>query len=205
MISKLGKQYNTVEPEGLLTGADYKEIDTIFAGRLAYLAKINGTTFKLTEGYRTPERQRELYAQYQNYLKTGKGNIKLAEKPTMSWHEWRLAVDTSSQPIRAMTNDQLKPYGLCKPIKSEGWHIQPIETMGISDRKKYAPEGVEDMTREETIKLIKEILNGDNTEPSAWAKDEIEQAKKKGITDGTRPQGYATRQEVAIMILRGLK
>jgi len=61
------------------------------------------------------------------------------------------------------------------------------------------------MTREETIKLIKEILNGDNTEPSAWAKDEIEQAKKKGITDGTRPQGYATRQEVAIMILRGLK
>ena len=205
MISKLGKQYNTVEPEGLLTGADYKEIDPIFAGRLAYLAKINGTTFKLTEGYRTPERQRELYAQYQNYLKTGKGSIKLAEKPTMSWHEWRLAVDTSSQPIRAMTNEQLKPYGLCKPIKSEGWHIQPIETMGISDRKKYAPEGVEDMTREETIKLIKEILNGDNTEPSAWAKDEIEQAKKKGITDGTRPQGYATRQEVAIMILRGLK
>ena len=50
--------------------------------------------------------------------------------------------------------------------------------MGISDRKKYAPEE-EDMTKEETIKLIKEILNGDNTEPSAWAKDEMEQAKKK--------------------------
>jgi len=39
--------------------------------------------------------------------------------------------------------------------------------------------------------------------PSEWARAELAQAVAAGITDGTRPQAYATRQEVAIMVLRG--
>ena len=35
---------------------------------------------------------------------------------------------------------------------------------------------------------------------SAWAKAIVEQAKAQGFTDGSRPQSYATRQEVAAMI-----
>ena len=37
---------------------------------------------------------------------------------------------------------------------------------------------------------------------SGWAKKEVEAAKAAGIMDGTRPQSYATRQEVAIMVGR---
>ena len=33
-----------------------------------------------------------------------------------------------------------------------------------------------------------------------WAQAGLEQAKVKGITDGTRPQSFATRQEVALMV-----
>ena len=42
-------------------------------------------------------------------------------------------------------------------------------------------------------------------EPSSWAKEELAEAVKKGITDGTRPQDMATRQEVAIMVNRATK
>ena len=40
---------------------------------------------------------------------------------------------------------------------------------------------------------------------SSWAKDEITDAVKNGITDGTKPQAYATRQEVMLMVNRSRK
>lgn len=65
-----------------------------------------------------------------------------------------------------------------------------------------------DMTKAEIEKLIdervKKILLGEGTLPSTWAKPEIEAAKAAGITDGSRPLGYATRQEVACMVYRSL-
>ena len=126
MISKLSKTaYKTADPNGRLTG-DWKNIDPVFAGRLAYLCAMT-----LTESYRSTARQTELYNQYLEYKRTGKGNIKSAAKPGCSWHEFRLAIDTSSQPIRGMTNAQLAPYGLCKPLSKEGWHVQPIETINL--------------------------------------------------------------------------
>ena len=65
------------------------------------------------------------------------------------------------------------------------------------------------MTKAEVVALIDErikaALEGKNTAASAWAKDELAQAVEKGITDGTRPGGYAKREEVAAMVLRGQK
>jgi len=40
---------------------------------------------------------------------------------------------------------------------------------------------------------------------SDWAKDGLEKAKAAGITDGTRPRGFATREEVALMVAAGQK
>lgn len=64
---------------------------------------------------------------------------------------------------------------------------------------------VEDLTREETLKLIKEVLAGTGDEPSQWAKSSWEEAKTKGITDGTKPQGYCTREQALILIERAIK
>ena len=36
---------------------------------------------------------------------------------------------------------------------------------------------------------------------SDWAQAGLEQAKAAGLTDGTRPQGWCTRQEAALMLL----
>lgn len=66
-----------------------------------------------------------------------------------------------------------------------------------------------DMTKAEVVALIdariQAALEGKGTEASAWAKDEFAQAVAAGITDGTRPGGYAKREEVAAMVLRGKK
>lgn len=66
-----------------------------------------------------------------------------------------------------------------------------------------------DMTKAEVVALIDErikaALEGKGTEASDWAKEELDQAVAAGITDGTRPGGYAKREEVAAMVLRGKK
>ena len=46
------------------------------------------------------------------------------------------------------------------------------------------------------------LLTGADTDPSGWAADELAEAVAAGITDGSRPRGYATREEAAIMVLR---
>lgn len=58
---------------------------------------------------------------------------------------------------------------------------------------------------EETIeKAISRLVETykDTTEPSGWAVEEVEEAKKLGLTDGSRPQMFTTRQEVMIMCKR---
>ena len=66
--------------------------------------------------------------------------------------------------------------------------------------------GVEDMTADALEKLIDErikaALIGADSKVSPWAKAELQSAIAHGITDGTRPGGYATREEAAIMVER---
>lgn len=210
--SKLKSAYKTSDLAEWIIG-DYIQLDPIFAGRLAYLAMCTNSKIKLTEAYRSTARQTELYNQYLEYKRTSKGNIKSAAKPGTSWHEFRLAIDTSTYPVRGMNNAELSKYGLCKPIKSEGWHIQPIETMGLSgnaNRVKWAPVEVEEDMTENDVKriareVVKEMLRDKDNAPSPWAKEIWDKAKKDGITDGTNPQGYITREEVAIMLERANK
>ena len=69
---------------------------------------------------------------------------------------------------------------------------------------------VEDLTREETERLIDErvyaILKGENTKPSKWAEKIVKEAEEKGITtDGSRPKGYLTREEGMAMALKASK
>lgn len=63
----------------------------------------------------------------------------------------------------------------------------------------------ETMTEARIREIIRDELQKIETEradlnASPWAVTLLETAKAKGITDGSRPQSYATRQEVAIMV-----
>ena len=65
--------------------------------------------------------------------------------------------------------------------------------------EEYGEEAVE-----KAFKRLIESVNDDGL-PTKWAKDELDEAIKLEITDGTNPEMFATRQEVAIMGKRVLK
>lgn len=67
-----------------------------------------------------------------------------------------------------------------------------------------------EMTREEIRAIVREELEKMEAERAArpasgWAQSILEQAKSRGITDASRPQAYATRQEVAAMVNAAVK
>lgn len=61
-----------------------------------------------------------------------------------------------------------------------------------------------DVTEERVKELIQEALSGEGKPAPEWAKKEWETARMVGMTDGTRPEGYAKRDEVAAMIIRAI-
>ena len=70
--------------------------------------------------------------------------------------------------------------------------------------------GERDLTEQEVRSIVREELAAaqaerDKLPPSDWAKAGLEQAVAAGITDGTRPSGFATREEVALMVAAGKK
>ena len=58
------------------------------------------------------------------------------------------------------------------------------------------------IVREEMAKIEAEKAK---LAPAEWAQTGLAFAKSKGITDGTRPQSTATRQEVAVMLYNAMK
>ena len=66
-------------------------------------------------------------------------------------------------------------------------------------------EEEKDMTEKEVRAIVTEMLRGENTKVPDWAKEEMAEAQELGITDGSRPLGYATRNEVALMVKRAVK
>jgi len=56
--------------------------------------------------------------------------------------------------------------------------------------------------KELITQTVQEMLTGTNAKPSPWARPEWERAIEANITDGTRPRGYVTREEAAIMAYR---
>jgi N-acetyl-anhydromuramyl-L-alanine amidase AmpD len=90
-----------------------------------------------------------------------------------------------------------------------GWNTNSgndAEWRKFKERLKAMTESEDDdMTDEQVRKIVREMLDGKDTTPDDWAKAEMREAIDLGITDGTRPKGYATRQEAAIMVLRAFK
>lgn len=133
-------------------------IDLIFAGRLAAFARDNNIAIRITSngGKRNSDDQVRAYINSGGYQdKTGNwtGGDGTAARPGISWHENGEAVDVKNQSIKSLYGDwastenqkKLTAYGIFKPLttgngvssnKSEDWHIQPIETQGISANKR---------------------------------------------------------------------
>lgn len=62
------------------------------------------------------------------------------------------------------------------------------------------------MTQDEFNKMMEKYLETRGKRAaSSWAKTSVEKLKKSGVTDGTRPQGFITREEAIVMLDRAIK
>ncbi len=84
--------------------------------------------------------------------------------------------------------------------------------MQTSQQEANQAEKIEEVEEEETLTqsqfdamMDSWITSRSGLEASDWAVAELEEAKAAAITDGNRPQAFATRQEVAIMLVRATK
>lgn len=72
--------------------------------------------------------------------------------------------------------------------------------------RRPAEKEAEDLTLQELDARIdariRTVLEGTGSKASSWAQEELARAMAHGITDGTRPGGYATREEAALMAER---
>lgn len=95
----------------------------------------------------------------------------------------------------------------CEDMRAAGiWTYKEEDTVAITkDELDKLLTETRRQAKEEAIEAVKQLLVGADTQPSGWAKQELEEAVADGITDGARPQGYATRQEVAVMVLRSMR
>lgn len=150
----------------VMPGVDIANLAPEFANRIALMAKdfyeVTKTKLQINSGYRSPEKQKQLYEEY--LAKGGKNNPNLAPvaKPGVSYHEKKVAVDiqATSQPKgtgspKGFLNELagyvdeptgwLEKYGLSRPVTSakvgpkrkEDWHVQIAGSIPTPD----APEG----------------------------------------------------------------
>lgn len=81
-----------------------------------------------------------------------------------------------------------------------------IAKYGTPEKFRATWKEEETVTQEQFNKMMDTYLAEKAKQPaSAWARDELAEAKKKGITDATAPRAFATREEVVAMITRAIK
>lgn len=158
---------------------------------------------------------------YQKYLVSKGYASKNASRPTFHSVKAGLAFDICKN-VRGHEYDDLSFFACCGQIGKQvgfSWggdwkkfpdrphfqwddHLKWTGSMILAG--KYPPEMEEYMTQAEFNKMMDTYLAQKRAEknPSTWAKDTWELAKKQGITDGSGPHGLCTREEVVALIER---
>lgn len=158
---------------------------------------------------------------YQKYLVSKGYASEKATRPTFHSVKAGLAFDICKN-VRGHEYDDATFFALCGQIGKQvgfSWggdwrkfpdrphfqwdnHLRWTGSMILAG--KYPPEMEEYMTQADFNKMMDTYLAQKRAEknPSTWAKDTWELAKKQGITDGSGPHGLCTREEVVALIER---
>lgn len=119
------------------------------------------------------------------------------------WQAWAQFKQDIQGPIKLKID--LSKSSTAVPVDQEA-EIARREAMVTNDparKYKYEEASAEMEKIEKRFEMYDEQAK--DMTPSAWAKEEWEEAIKLGITDGSYPKRYTTRQETAAMIMRAIK
>lgn len=184
-----------------------------------------GLLIGIGECVRTVEEQNALYAQG----RTEPGNIVTNAKGSTysSMHQWGIAFDFYRNDGQGLYNDsdaffrQVGKIGKSIGLEWGGDWTSPVDKphfqlpdwgstpaklkklYGTPEKFKETWE-VEEVTQDEFNKKMDVWLSQQAAKTvSDWATNDWEKAVESGITDGTSPQSFATREQVISMIMRG--
>lgn len=159
-----------------------------------------GLNIFITETYRSQERQNRLYEQ---------GRTKPG--PIVTWtktsrHTKRTAWDIAckgSDPYNIRILNRAGEIGKALGLIWGGDWMPPDRPHFEVKKNWKAPKEDEEMTQEQFNRMMDSYLEERGRLPvSGWAREEFEKAENEGIIDGTMPQAFATREQVAAMIIR---
>lgn len=162
----------------------------------------NGIDIFITETYRSQERQDELWAQG----RTKPGSIVTWTRNSRhtSRRAWDIACgggDLYDINVLNRAGAIGKSLGI---IWGGGWESPDRPHFEIEESWER-PKEEDELTQKEFNKMMDAYMAERNgLSASSWAAEDMEKAKELGITDGTYPQAFATREQAASMIVRAL-
>lgn len=114
-------------------GTPYEGLDPLFAARIKAMIDSSGGRLSVRSGYRSYERQLELFQQAVRKYGSEAAARKWAADPRRgrgSNHQHGLAVDLKFNTPEAIdwAHQNAARYGLFFPMSWENWHIEPIRT-----------------------------------------------------------------------------
>ena len=171
----------------------------------AFLEKCKeaGLDIFITETYRSQKRQNELWEQ--GRTKPGQIVTWTLNSRHTSRRAWDIAVNGNNLYDMSVIR-KAGEIGKQLGITWGGMWSPPDYSHFEVTENWQAPEEEEEMTQEQFNKMMDTYLAARNIMPvSDWAKKDWEKAKAEGLTDGTMPQGFATREQVISMIERKIK
>ena len=114
---------------------------------------------------------------------------------------------------RFLNAEKLAAKFIASKLKEKNWGIDKVKKHQDFSGK-YCPHRTLDLGWDRFLKMVQTELNNlkggsnmsnDKNIPSNWAKEAWEWAIKNSITDGTRPKGNVTREELVTMLYRYYK
>jgi hypothetical protein len=151
-MSLLSRDYKEADPKIYLNfnNSWQSPVDPVFAGRLAYLFKVKGRMGNISSGFRSIEEQTRIadetlaakkslgYYRGSNGAIYNKNKQAMVAAPGTSNHGRGMAIDNNDDWFEALTNEQLREFGLWKSMSYEPWHCEPIETKGKTPEQRDA-------------------------------------------------------------------
>lgn len=115
-------------------GGNVNGINEEMKRRLAWMAMSKGQKLTVDSGYRSKEEQQEIWDRHkrEHPEMSDEERRNYVALPGYSIHQTGMAIDVQEQIFKNMENNELKKFGLYKPlwndkIRTENWHIETIE------------------------------------------------------------------------------
>jgi len=121
--------------------ASYEGLNGDFAAKLRQLVSASGGRVWIVSGYRSVERQQQLWDRAVKKYGSAKAARRWVAPPGKSNHNHGFAADLGGDLKWVKAN--AKRFGLTLPMGHEPWHVEPIGHRGHKDAHTEPPTGTE--------------------------------------------------------------